>query len=403
MATYLSPGIYIEELGADTSDLGRATPRPACPVAAGRSPRGPRLGWINEHSTAAFVGLTDHGPIGDAQLLTSEAQFASRFDPDRRSEGPLAAAVHGFFANGGRSCYVVRIDGHDFEGDTAQRTGLGALTAVPDISAVCAPDVMWLHRNGIVDLDVACAAQLSMIAHCEWLGDRIAILDPPCALTPNEIATWRREMAHYDSQFAALYYPWITVFSPHRGRAAPIPPCGHVAGMWAAVDRSLGPHAPAVGRPLAGVLGVETATFHAERDLLHPMGVNVLASEPGSGVAIRGSRSLSSDGSRRRLHNRRLVNLLGRNLVEGMSWVLRAASPPAELIEPVREHVEGLLTLVWRGGALRGDTPIEAFAVRCDRLTNPAESLDARVVVAEIDAILLDGTTLELRVVHVLG
>ena len=42
------------------------------------------------------------------------------------------------------------------------------------------------------------------------------------------------------------------------------------------------------------------------------------------------------------------------------------------------------LAMEWRKGALFGLTPDEAFFVRCDRDTNPAESIDAGMVICEI-------------------
>ena len=39
---------------------------------------------------------------------------------------------------------------------------------------------------------------------------------------------------------------------------------------------------------------------------------------------------------------------------------------------------------MWRGGALKGTTPEEAFFVKCDAETNPPEVIDAGQVVTEI-------------------
>ena len=43
-----------------------------------------------------------------------------------------------------------------------------------------------------------------------------------------------------------------------------------------------------------------------------------------------------------------------------------------------------LLPYAWHKGALRGLTPAEAFYVKCDEETNPAEGIDAGRVVCEI-------------------
>ena len=56
--------------------------------------------------------------------------------------------------------------------------------------------------------------QTTMIAHCERLGDRMAILDPLPGLSPQEVKKWREDDTNYDSKFAAMYYPWIKVGGP---------------------------------------------------------------------------------------------------------------------------------------------------------------------------------------------
>ena len=39
---------------------------------------------------------------------------------------------------------------------------------------------------------------------------------------------------------------------------------------------------------------------------------------------------------------------------------------------------------MWRAGALAGDTPTDAFTVRCDRSTMSPQEIDTGVLVAEV-------------------
>ncbi len=84
MAEYLSPEVYIEELPSGLKPIqGVGT------------------------STAAFVGLAQKGPFGQAMPITSFAQFLKTFGS--YIDGAfLAFAVRSFFTDGGTSCYVVR-------------------------------------------------------------------------------------------------------------------------------------------------------------------------------------------------------------------------------------------------------------------------------------------------------
>ena len=119
----------------------------------------------------------------------------------------------------------------DFEGDVAQRQGIGGLSAIDEVTMVCVPDLMTLGDDTQVrDL------QGKMIAHCENAGDRMAILDTPPDMLPQDILEWRMDTAGYDSKFATLYYPWIEVMDPLTNQPIMVPPSGHVAGVWARTD-----------------------------------------------------------------------------------------------------------------------------------------------------------------------
>ena len=64
-------------------------------------------------------------------------------------------------------------------------------------------------------------AQGKVIAHCEAMADRMAILDTPPDLIPSDALDWRVNEAGYDSKQATLYYPWLEVMSKLVGPAGP--------------------------------------------------------------------------------------------------------------------------------------------------------------------------------------
>ena len=96
-----------------------------------------------------------------------------------------------------------------------------------------------------------------MIAHCERLGDRMAILDPLPGLTPQEVKQWREKETNYDSKYAALYYPWIKVAGPD-GKKMKVPPSGHMAGIYARSDNERGVHKAPANEVVRGALEVTT-------------------------------------------------------------------------------------------------------------------------------------------------
>src|SRR5262245_60482342 len=87
MPTYLSPGVYVEE------------------VASGSRP----IEGVGT-SVAAFVGFAPEGPLNEPVLVTNWSQYIGSFG-DFTDGYYLAHAVYGFFNNGGTTCYVIRVGG----------------------------------------------------------------------------------------------------------------------------------------------------------------------------------------------------------------------------------------------------------------------------------------------------
>ena len=271
----------------------------------------------------------------------------------------------------------------DYTGDVAARTGLGGLELVDEVTMLAVPDLMAARAHGVIDDDDVKSVQLAMIAHCELMGNRMAILDPPSGLTPQQVMEWRVDGAGYDSKFAALYYPWVTIKPPGAREPVHIPPSGHMAGIWARNDETRGVHKAPANEVIRGAIGLQTPITKAEQDLLNPKNINCLRAFPGRGIRVWGARTLSSDPAWRYLNVRRLFNYLEESILAGTQWVVFEPNDPA-LWSRIRRTLGAFLVNEWRKGALFGLTPDEAFYVRCDADTNPAEGIDAGEVVCEV-------------------
>jgi phage tail sheath protein FI len=490
MPTYLTPGVYVEEVPSTSKPIeGVGT------------------------SIAAFVGLAPGGPVNTPMRISNWTQFAKLFgDPNEPDNGPfmdgayLAHSVYGFFQNGGSLCWVVRVgaggngdgarpqaalpaaadksveafraealegvDGSvkvevteepaaaedaeptyklvvdagtagkeeydgltlkkgrqnlatkvnqaskfiriteaaglpdarpavgtytlsapsaagdkveatDFEGDVARRRGMGGLAAVDEITMVCMPDAMTLADGGGGD-DVALRdLQGKMIAHCEGAGDRMAILDAPPNLLPQEILEWRMNTAGYDSKFATLYYPWLEVMDPLTNQPMLVPPSGHIAGVWCRTDASRGVHKAPANEVVMGVNGLGFQITQGEQGGLNKVGINCIRSFPGRGIRIWGARTLSSDPEWRYINVRRLFNYIAESIMEGTQWSVFEPNDD-RLWMQLRIAASNFLTRTWREGALFGATPEQAFFVKCDAETNPPDVIEAGQVICEI-------------------
>jgi uncharacterized protein len=270
-----------------------------------------------------------------------------------------------------------------FKGDVAERTGVGALEALDDVTMLCVPDLMSTPPGQKLDLDMVKAVQTAMIAHCEQMGDRVAIIDSPPNATPQEIKEWRMNTAGYDSSYATLYYPWIQADDPILNKPVYIPPCGHVAGVWARSDNTRGVHKAPANEVVLGATGLAYNMTKGEQDVLNPNGVNCIRGFPGRGIRIWGARTLSSNPSWRYINVRRLFNYVEKSIERGTQWVVFEPNDMM-LWARVRRDVGAFLSTVWSEGALFGASPSQAFYVKCDEELNPSESRDLGRLIIEI-------------------
>jgi len=298
--------------------------------------------------------------------------------------GTLAAPAPGTVTLGGGGAAVpARVTPDDYVGNSADRTGFAGLEAVDEVTMLSVPDLMAVYEQGIIDGEGLQAVQLAMIAHCELMGDRVAILDAPPALNAQQVKEWRVDKAGYDSKYATLYWPWIKVFDPLSGQARFVPPSGHVAGIWARNDDTRGVHKAPANEVIRGAISLALNLTKAEHDQLNPSGINCIRAFPGRGIRIWGARTISSDPAWRYLNVRRLFNYVEESIFEGTQWVVFEPND-VRLWGRVKRTINSFLMRTWRDGALFGATPDQAFFVKCDEENNPPEVRDAGQLIVDI-------------------
>ncbi|MDT9689865.1 phage tail sheath family protein [Streptomyces sp. P9(2023)] len=316
-------------------------------------------------------------------VVVAEQPGTAQTKPEKQTHALAAAAPAATPAAKGPGGGVARLDPNEYVGDSAARTGFGGLEAIDEITMVAVPDLMSAYQRGEIDDEGLRTVQLAVISHCEQMGDRVAVLDSPPQMNAQKIRTWRQDEAGYDSRYATLYYPWISVFDPATGRNKTVPPSGHVAGVWARSDGERGVHKAPANEVIRGAVDLEIKLSKGEQDLLNPIGVNCVRAFPGRGIRIWGARTLSSDPAWRYLNVRRLFNYLEESILLGTQWVVFEPNDD-RLWSSIRRNVTAFLSEEWRRGALFGSTPSEAFYVKCDRDNNPQESVDLGQVICEI-------------------
>jgi phage tail sheath protein FI len=348
-----------------------------------------------EDGTERQVVLDDYGPAvmdresalfvetlinGKSDYLWVNAPAGKDLPLPKAGTYPLAKPSQAALALTGQK----PVTGQDVEGDDRARAGLGGLAAIEDITIVCAPDLMSMKRNGLPD-DALRGLQQKIVTHCELMGDRVAILDAPPGKDPQEMIDWREGLG-IDSSYAALYYPWIKVLDPtdETGkRLLAVPPCGHIAGIWARTDSERGVHKAPANEVVRGAVDLAAQVTHGEQSLLNPRGVNCIRSFGMRGTRVWGARTLSTDSAWKYINVRRLFNWVEDSIKLGTQWAVFEPND-VRLWQKLKRDVYYFLLRPYRDGALFGSTPAQAFYVKCDTETNPPDQIDAGMVVVEI-------------------
>jgi len=310
---------------------------------------------------------------GVVKLCTNFSEFKANFgdflDPaENVGQNTLAHAVYGFFRNGGTRCYVVWVNGEDKVSATLEEQ----FEAIDEIAIVAAPGASSLAVTGAV------------VDHCSKMGDRFAILDSPQTVDKlSDLDANQSGLPGY-SDYAAVYYPWLKVYDPTLKAEKAVPPSGHMAGIYARVDTQRGVHKAPANEPVLGAVGLTYALSKAKQDGLNPRGVNCIRNLNGN-FLVWGARTWGGDGNGefKYISTRRLFNFLRESIDEGTQWTVFEPNSP-ELWAAIRRNVSAFLTLVWRSGALFGNTPEQAFYVKCDEETNPLAIREQGRVVTEI-------------------
>ena len=369
-ATYQSPGVYREDVFLR---------------AAASLPTG----------IPGFVGLAVvSGPaIATPVLLHRKEEFVSVLRSPADSH--LAAAITGFFENGGSRCYVAPADPAAADRPAALKIALATLGPLLDLDLVAMPDAVLLADSSAID-----GLQQAMLKHCAEHGDRLAILDAARNSSVDSVLAQRKRITQGKAEplNGALYYPWLQTALDQW-----VPPCGHVAGIFARTDGRVGVFKAPANEEVRDALDVEVAIDNVLQDRLNPEGVNCLRAFPGRGIRVWGARTLNRDPVWRYISVRRLFLTISRWVDRNMTWAAFEPNDPRLWVRIQRE-LNTYLTGLWRAGALQGKTPAEGFYVKCDVENNPPETREIGQVVTEIGlAASVPAEFIVVRIIHRAG
>jgi len=304
----------------------------------------------------------------------------------------FVASVNGFYDNGGGKCYVYLMGTPNVEcsirENQADKLGLYAFDDCDDMAIMAAPGLTFNQ-------------QTELLEHCEIRQDRFAILDGPI------VSDGGMAIPASAKGYGAMYVPWFKVTKPswfvgdqdHIQVAGPnrrklvkcdkgevyVPPSGHLAGIMARVDGERGVHKAPANEIAMGITGLSQVINRLEQGQYNDRGINVVRKFKDRGVRVWGARTLAtkSDPSWKYINVRRLFIMVQQSIMVGSQWAVFEPNDTT-LWKKLTRDVRAYLMRVWRSGALFGDTPEEAFYVKCDTETNPRYLIDAGQVNVQV-------------------
>jgi phage tail sheath protein FI len=267
-------------------------------------------------------------------------------------------------------------------GSEANKTGLFALdTIAPFIfNLMCVPAAALLPETAMRSVYAACSA------YCRRQR-AFLLVDIPAeqTATPANMTQWMEDNDTLRDDHAAIYFPALEIPDKlNEFRPRIVGPSGTLAGVYARTDATRGVwKAPAGTDATLRGASLTVKITDLENGGLNPIGINALRNFPIFGNVAWGARTL--DGADQRASEwkyisiRRTALYIEESLYQGLKWVVFEPNDEP-LWAQIRLNVGAFMNSLFRQGAFQGQTPREAYFVKCDRETTTQNDIDRGIV-----------------------
>jgi phage tail sheath protein FI len=210
------------------------------------------------------------------------------------------------------------------------------------------------------------------------------LMDPPAAWTNAQqasigVAALRVGLV---KDYSAIFFPRLTI--NQAGRNVNIGPAGAIAGLCARIDGSRGVWKAPAGTEadLRGIVGLEYKLSDGENGVTNPRAVNTIRIFP-NGIVNWGARTNDGDdgfaSEYKYIPIRRLALYIEESLYRGMKWVVFEPNDEP-LYAQIRLNVGAFMHNLFRQGAFQGQTPRDAYLVKCDKETTTENDRNLGIV-----------------------
>jgi phage tail sheath protein FI len=278
----------------------------------------------------------------------------------------------------------------DYTGSRLAKTGLFALEKADLFNLLCIPPP---ERSDGTNPNTDPSVYQEALAYCK---ERRAflIVDPPFEWgTPPENAVsdaiaglGALGLSGTAARNAAIYFPRVVESDPNLdNQLDTFVPCGIVAGVMASTDASRGVWKAPAGLDAAmnGIRGLQVNLTDPENGQLNPLGINCLRSFPVNGRVVWGARTLRGADQLADEYKyvpvRRLALFIEESLYRGTQWVVFEPNDEP-LWAQIRLNVGAFMQNLFRQGAFQGQTPREAYLVKCDKETTTQNDINLGIV-----------------------
>jgi phage tail sheath protein FI len=296
----------------------------------------------------------------------------------------LGAAAAGFQANpvlGDDGTLPADLpDANDIIGVRANKTGMFALEDVDIFNILCIPRAAALTPPE--PFNVYSAAEAYCLERRAFL-----IVDIPSNIdTVQEMKDFLDANSGLRSRNAAVYFPRLLTADPlNRFRLRGFGPSGAIAGLYARTDNDRGVwKAPAgIDATLRNVNELSYVLTDPENGTLNPLGIDCLRSFPIFGIVSWGARTLDGADAQasewKYLPVRRFALFLEESLYRGTKFAVFEPNDEP-LWSQIRLNVGAFMQTLFRQGAFQGQTPREAYFVKCDKETTTQNDINLGIV-----------------------
>jgi len=268
--------------------------------------------------------------------------------------------------------------GFKLDGLTVASGGLAYSKALDLLGNQDEYDINLLMLPGVIH-GVHSSITNKAIDICESRGDCFAIIDP--VVYSSNVADATTQAETVDSNFAAMYWPWVKVSDSQVGTQRWVPPSVVLGGIYAFNDRVAHPWFAPAGLNRGGItsaIQAERKLTQGNRDTLYDSNVNPIATFPGQGVTVFGQKTLQKKASALdRINVRRLLIRVKKFIASSSRFLVFEQNTAATrrrflgIVNPFLENVQS-------------QSGLSAFRVVMDETNNTADTIDRNQLIGQL-------------------